>query len=224
MMVVVFSWRPIFFRKAAAAFATDMPANSCSRTAVITSPVMGTSLERGAAGASPTGRFMSLRRLSRVRWSSAICRSISATAASKARLPSTASGMAHPLGRLAEILARCVRGCQARRGGLFATRGWSPRIATSRGAYWGFVQRVLAAFRAICFRLRADNFLALALPPLSPPLRRASVAGVSGLAGGSWVSPVAKSTTSLASWFGSRGRGGCFAMGREYATDCEPGS
>jgi len=37
-----------------------------------------------------------------------------------------------------------------------------------------------AAFRAIAFRFVSDNFLARAGPPFNPPLRRASVAGVSG--------------------------------------------
>lgn len=70
------------------------------------------------------------------------------------------------------------------------------------------LQRVAAAFLAVALRALAGSFLALALPPFSPPLRRASCAAV-GLAGFTFsASPVAMSTTSLARTFGSRGRAG----------------
>ena len=72
--------------------------------------------------------------------------------------------------------------------------------------------RARAAFRATARRFDGDNFLALAFPPLNPPLRLASVAGV-GAAGRVFsASPVTMSTIILASWLGSRGRLGWFAI------------
>jgi hypothetical protein len=78
-----------------------------------------------------------------------------------------------------------------------------------------FDQRLAAALRAIVLRSAGESLAALALPPLRPPSRpRATAAGfrlssADGLA--SVNSPVAISTISLASWFGSLGRLGFFA-------------
>ena len=73
-------------------------------------------------------------------------------------------------------------------------------------------QRILAAFRAIRFRFAALSFFARAFPPLSPPVRRAWIAGESGSFGESFAtSPTDMSTINFASWFGSRGRVGRFA-------------
>lgn len=55
-------------------------------------------------------------------------------------------------------------------------------------------------------RFFALSFFARAFPPASPPLRLAAMAGVSGPGESFARSPVAISTISLASWFGSRGR------------------
>ena len=63
-------------------------------------------------------------------------------------------------------------------------------------------------------RLWADSFSARAFPPFTPPFLLACIAAVSGPLGESFgTSPVDMSTMSLASWFGSRGRLGCLAMG-----------
>jgi hypothetical protein len=62
-----------------------------------------------------------------------------------------------------------------------------------------YFQRFLAANRAISRRLSGDNFIALALPPLRPPLRANSLAGVSCGASGSVASPIDKSTISFPS-------------------------
>ena len=73
---------------------------------------------------------------------------------------------------------------------------------------------VFAAFLAIAFRLLADNFSALALPPFNPPnLPNSTAAGFLPLyLSGSLVSPTDKSTMNFANWFVSRGRFGVFAI------------
>lgn len=69
--------------------------------------------------------------------------------------------------------------------------------------------RDVAAFLAIAFRLAAESFTALDFPPFSPPARPLRSVRFFRLLTVSSVLPVAISTMSLASWFGSRGR---FAM------------
>jgi hypothetical protein len=66
--------------------------------------------------------------------------------------------------------------------------------------------RFAAAFFATSRRCSAVNDSALAFPPFSPPLLANSCAGVGGVGCVSTISPLARSTISRASWFGSRGR------------------
>jgi hypothetical protein len=71
-----------------------------------------------------------------------------------------------------------------------------------------FPQRAAAALFAASLRCSGVIFAARAFPPFKPPLRPSATAAGSFPASGfgSSVSPVARSTMSLASWFGSRGR------------------
>src|ERR1035438_9092516 len=69
--------------------------------------------------------------------------------------------------------------------------------------------RALAAFAAICDRLRGPNFAALATPTFNPPSRpRATACGFLGCSSGWYFStwPVDSSMIRYASSFGSRGR------------------
>jgi hypothetical protein len=59
-------------------------------------------------------------------------------------------------------------------------------------------QRASAALRAICLRSSAVSFAALAFPPLRPPLRPLTCAGVSGTLG-----PVDSRTIRCAIWLRS---------------------
>lgn len=69
-------------------------------------------------------------------------------------------------------------------------------------------QRAFAAFRTASLRSSGVIFAARAFQPFRPPLRPSSAAaGLFPASGsGSSASPVAGSTTSLASWLGSHGR------------------
>src|ERR1700683_1676175 len=63
-------------------------------------------------------------------------------------------------------------------------------------------------------RCSGESLSALARPPLSPPVRpRVAKGDNATFSGESATSPVARSAIAFASWFGSRGRLGCFAMG-----------
>ena len=74
--------------------------------------------------------------------------------------------------------------------------------AGNEEAAWSlFLHRAAAAACAISERCLGVRAAARAVPPLIPPLRWPSAFGVASRA-----SPVAKSTMSLASWLGSRGR------------------
>lgn len=89
--------------------------------------------------------------------------------------------------------------------------------------------RASAAFRALSERSSGVRLAARAFPPMTPPLRpRATAAGsfTRGSGSGS-LSPIEKSTTALASWFGSRGMrerlgmSGVYYRGARGRVDCE---
>ena len=65
----------------------------------------------------------------------------------------------------------------------------------------------MAALRALSRRCSGVRDAARALPPINPPRRPSSTAAwfLAGVGGSGSRSPVAKSTTALASWLGSRG-------------------
>jgi hypothetical protein len=72
--------------------------------------------------------------------------------------------------------------------------------------------RAAAAWRAISMRFSLDNFSARARPPSLPPCLANSTAGLSGFGSASLASPTERSTISLPSWLGSRGRFGRLTM------------